>query len=129
VNAREYYRSVQTIISDAPHVVASDVNFDEIAANECYIRGVLTLTGGFELHIAEYVITGPDIQRPKYRYHLQHADGTLVSRWDNVPHHRNVPTYPDHRHNTSGSIHPSPPMDVSHALTAVIPLIASSNAA
>jgi len=127
LNAREYFRSLQITISGAPHIVASDVNFDEIAANECYIRGMLTLTGGYELHIAEYVITEIEVQRPKYRYHLQRPNGILIARWDNVPHHHDVSTSPHHRHNASGSVHPSPPMDVSQVLTAVIPLITSSN--
>ena len=125
MNAREYYRSVQAAISDAPHVIASQVSFDEIDVNECYIRGVLTLIGDFELHLAEYVIIQPDLQRPKYRYHLQRADGTLVSRWDNVPHHRNVSSFPDHRHSVSGSVHPSPQMDVFQVLRAIVPFITS----
>jgi len=129
VNAREYFRSLQITISDAPHIIGSDVNFDEIVANECYIRGVLTLTNGFELHIAEYVITEPEVQRSKYRYHLQRANGILIARWDNVPHHHDVSTFPHHRHNASGSVHSSSPMDVSQVLTAVIPLITSSNTA
>ncbi len=118
---------MQATIGEAPHVTASDVSFDEIVANECYIRGMLKLSGGFELHIAEYVITEPNIERSKYRYHLQRADGTSVARWDNVPHHRDISTFPDHRHNDSGSVHPSPTMDVFQVLTAVIPLIMSSN--
>jgi hypothetical protein len=123
VNAREYYRSVQAVISESPHAIASDVSFDEIDVNECYIHGVLTLVGGFELHLAEYVITEPDFQRSKYRYHLQRAGGALVSRWDNVPHHRDVSTFPDHRHNANGSVHPATQMDVFQVLTAVIPFI------
>ena len=42
---------------------------------------MLTLANGFELHLAEYVVTAPQIQRPKYRYHLQQPDGTQVVRW------------------------------------------------
>ena len=63
MTAREYYHSMQATIGEAPHVTASDVSFDEIVANECYIRGMLKLSGGFELHIAEYVITEPNIER------------------------------------------------------------------
>ena len=126
MNAREYHRTVQAAISEAPHVIASDVSFDEIDVNECYIRGVLTLVGGFELHLAEYVVTEPDLQRLKYRYHLQRANGTMLARWDNVPHHHDVTTFPDHRHNASGSVHPSPPTDVFQLLTAVVPFITSA---
>ncbi len=127
MNAREYHRTVQAAISEAPHVIASDVSFDEIDINECYIRGVLTLVGGFELHLAEYVITEPDLQRLKYRYHLQRANGTLLARWDNVPHHHDLNTFPDHRHNASGSVHASPPTDIFQVLIAIIPFITSAD--
>ena len=81
MNARDYYLSLQNAIHAAPHVLRSDVQFEEIDVNECYVRGVLTLIGGFELHIAEYVVTEPVLTRPKYRYRLQTSDGKLVSRW------------------------------------------------
>ena len=125
MNARQYYRSIQAAISESPHIIASDMSFNQVDVNECYVRGVLTLTGGFELHVAEYVITEPDVRRSKYRYHLQRADGTLVVHWDNVPHHRNVSSFPNHRHNANQSVHSSAPMDVFQVLTAVIPLITS----
>jgi hypothetical protein len=55
VKSREYYASVQKAILAAPHVIQTDISFDEISVEECYIRGVLTLNDGLELHIAEYV--------------------------------------------------------------------------
>ncbi len=127
MNAREYHRSVQAAISEAPHVIASDVSFDEIDVNECYIRGMLTLVGGFELHLAEYVVTEPGLQRLKYRYHLQRTNGTMLARWDNVSHHHDLNTFPDHRHNASGSVHPSPPIDMFQLFTAVVPFITSAD--
>jgi hypothetical protein len=124
VNAHDYYRHVQELIhAISPFVVASDLAFNEIDTNECYIRGSLTLVNGFELHIAEYVITAPSIQRLKYRYHLQDSDGVLVSRWDNVPHHRHIPTFPHHRHDAQNVVHPSEPMDIEKTLQSVIPLV------
>jgi hypothetical protein len=80
VNARDYYLSLQNAVHAAPHVLRSDMQFEEIDVNECYVRGVLTLIDGFELHIAEYVVTEPVPTRPKYRYHLQTFGGKLVSR-------------------------------------------------
>ncbi len=123
MNAREYFRGLQTAISEAPYVVGSNITFDETFENECYIRGALTLSGGLELHIAEYVTTEPDVQRSKYRYHLQTTDGALVTRWDNVPHHRHITTFPNHRHDATGSVHPSPPMDLFQVLNAIIPFL------
>ena len=45
MNAREYYLSIQAAIHAAPHVLRSEVRFDEIDVNECYIRGTLYLLG------------------------------------------------------------------------------------
>lgn len=61
MNSREYYASVQTAILAAPHVIQSDISFDEVSEEECYIRGMLSLNGSYELHIAEYVVTEPQI--------------------------------------------------------------------
>jgi hypothetical protein len=123
LNAHDYYLDLQDAIHAAPHVVRSDVRFEEIDINECYVRGVLSLMGGFELHIAEYVVTGSVVTRTKYRYHLQASDGKLVSRWDNAPHHSDVATFPDHRHDDQDGIHPSPPVSIPDVLDAVLQFI------
>jgi hypothetical protein len=65
VNARDYYPRLQNTIHAAPHVISSDMQFEEIDDNECYVCGVLRLIGGFELRIAEYVVTEPGVTRPK----------------------------------------------------------------
>ena len=123
MNARDYYLSLQNAIHAAPHVLRSDVRFEEIDVNECYVRGILTLTGGFELHIAEYVVTEPVLTRPKYRYHLQTSAGKLVSRWDNAPHHPTVSAFPGHCHDDQGGVHPASSMNVPNVLDAVLQFI------
>lgn len=125
MNARDYYLAVQAVLHAAPHVLRSEIRFDEIDVNECYIRGTLLLLADLELHIAEYVVTEPDLQRLKYRYHLQTADDkVLVSRWDNVAHHPHIHTFPHHRHDQNGQVYPSPPMDIPKILDAVLAYIA-----
>ena len=34
----------------------------------------------------------------KYSYHWQDADGSLITRWDNSPHYREVASFPHHKH-------------------------------
>ena len=123
MNAREYYLHVQNTIHIAPHVLRSDIRFEEIDTHECYIRGVLTLIGDYKLHIAEYVMTEPVLTRSKYRYHLQDANGTLIIRWDNAPHHSEIPTFPDHRHRQSGIVEPSPSVSLNEVLDLVLQFI------
>ena len=122
LNARDYYLDLQKAIHANPHVFQSDMKFEEIDTNECYVRGVLMLMDGFELHVAEYVITFPTLSRPKYRYHLQTSEGILVSRWDNAPHHSEMSSFPDHRHDEKG-VHPSTPMSIPDVLGVLLKFI------
>ncbi|NUQ38138.1 MAG: hypothetical protein HUU23_10130 [Caldilineales bacterium] len=123
MTAREYIAEVQAAIGQAVHVLLFDVRFDEIDVDECYIKGVLMLRGGYQLYIAEYVITGPKFERSKYRYHLQRVDGEFIVRWDNAPHHRHVSSFPHHRHEADGSLHVSEAMDVAMVLRAAVDYI------
>lgn len=123
MNAREYYWGQQGAIHAVPHVLHSDLRFEIVDEYECYTSGSILLVGGFELHIAEYVITMPAVARPKNRYHLQTSDGQLVSRWDNAAHHPNIATFPDHRHDQQGRVLANPPMDIPSVLSIVLPLI------
>lgn len=50
---------------------------------------------GSILYIKDYLFT--DGKR-KYSYQWQTEAGSLISRWDNSPHHRNISTYPHHQH-------------------------------
>jgi hypothetical protein len=123
VNSRIYFQEFQENVLAAPHVIQSNLTFDEITESECYIRGTLLLSGGFELHVSEYVITDPDIKRLKYRYHLQTLDNQFIARWDNAAHHPDVETHPNHMHLAASSVKPSPVMDIGQVLTAVLPFL------
>ena len=39
----------------------------------------------------------------RYRHHWQSHDGQVIKRWDNVPHHPEIDTFPHHLHNGSES--------------------------
>lgn len=43
----------------------------------------------------------------KYSYHWQTATGELLIHWNNAPHHPEISTYPDHKHE-GGGLGPSP---------------------
>lgn len=122
MKSRDYYASVQAAILAAPHVIQTEITFDEISEEECYIRGILTLTGSNELHIAEYVVTEPEFKRLKYRYHLQSSRGKMIVRWDNAPHHPEIKTHPDHLH-VGEKVKENPPADIPQVLTAVLSFI------
>lgn len=56
---------------------------------------IIEFIDGSTLHIRDYLFL--DGKR-KYSYHWQTPDGKLISRWDNSPHHKDVSSFPHHRH-------------------------------
>jgi len=123
VTARDYYLRLIEHVTLHVLVTGIQLDFDEIDRSIAYLRGRLVLSGGNELHVAEYVITDPNLVRDKYRYHLQRADGALVRRWDNAPHYPDLATFPHHCHLADGSVIASEPVDLIAVLAMCIPLL------
>ena len=65
------------------------------------------------LHIRERYKNGEHI---KYSYHLM--KGNKVIRWDNVPHHKEISTYPHHKHEND-KIEKSTKIDISMVLVEI----------
>ncbi len=59
-----------------------------------YLKIKAMLVDKSELHIREYVTEADYL----YSYHWQDSNGALRIRWDNSPHHRQIKTYPHHKH-------------------------------
>jgi hypothetical protein len=88
------------------------IDFDEITDTIGYIKGKLELINGSELFFFEFI----EIQNNvpvliKYKYQWQSSEGSLLYRWDNAPHHREINTFPDHVHYPKG-VFPSPAMNM-----------------
>ena len=71
------------------------IDYDVDFASEClFIDGKMTFFDSTILEFTESIT--PD--RFRYRYQYMHADGSLIFRYDNVPHHREIATFPHHKH-------------------------------
>jgi len=116
---KEYFGNIQQAVLDSPYVLQNTLSFDQISEREGYLKGTLNLTHGYSLHIAEYVQTHPVLEIQKYRYHLQDSEDTLIARWDNAPHHRELEGFPNHVHTSDGSICVSDPMTLIKVLDAL----------
>jgi len=54
---------------------------------------------GSSLHFLEYVLEEDNrLLRISYRFHYTKQDNSLVFRYDNAPHHPELPTFPHHKH-------------------------------
>lgn len=62
--------------------------------NGFYVKVEAQVADGSVLHVREYV----DEEERQYSYHWQSSSGDMIIRWDNSQHHRELDTYPDHKH-------------------------------
>ena len=117
MNVREYSAFLQEIILYCPLVTHWSMEFDEITLQVGYFKGMLEFIDGSTLLFIEFVETseGEEVKRLKYKYHLLSESGELIARWDNVPHHPDLSSFPHHKHDKNG-VHPSDPADLKSVL-------------
>ena len=73
---------------------------ERITTMDGHLRARLTLSDDSQIEFSEYVqrsLEG-DILVITYRYHWADASGNLIQRWDNTPHHPDLPGFPHHVH-------------------------------
>lgn len=76
--------------------------------SEFYAR--LRFLDDSQLQVVEkLIVEGYMIIKARYAYHYQRADGTLVFRYDNVPHHPEIKTHPHHKHLDDSVVSTQPP--------------------
>lgn len=63
-----------------------------------FIEGSITFTDGSRLEFSEQLPT----TRRKFRLHYMDAQGCLIVRWDSAPHHKDLDTFPFHKHTPAG---------------------------
>ncbi|ASJ09295.1 hypothetical protein A3L11_08660 [Thermococcus siculi] len=73
------------------------------------------LIDGSVLHIREFV------SDEEYNYSFQwQRNGELIIRWDNAPHHRDLPTFPHHKHvGSDKNVLPSSEITLEEVLKAI----------
>jgi len=60
--------------------------------------------------------------RFRYRYQYMNANGSLIFRYDNVPHHPEITSFPDHKHYPDKVIE-SEAVDLRQAIEEIISII------
>jgi hypothetical protein len=65
-------------------------------------------------------------ERHRYRYQYMQQDGSLIFRYDNVPHHRQLVTFPHHKHYPDQVVE-SNPVDLKQVIEEIIEIFATSS--
>jgi len=113
MNLAQYLAALDARLQELDALIAAssiDRHFDsnlEIG----FVKGQITFVDGSCLDFSEQIPT----TRRKFRLHYMDAQDALILRWDSAPHHKDLSTFPFHRH-TPDAIEPHGPMTLLEAL-------------
>ncbi|GFP23313.1 hypothetical protein HKBW3S42_00492 [Candidatus Hakubella thermalkaliphila] len=100
-----YFDEVKYLLITEPSIGSFDILREVVKEKEGFIRIRAMLSNKGILEIFEYVTI--DREEPvvnTYSFHWQDGRGNLLSRWDNAPHHKEVTSFPHHRHLENGVV-------------------------
>lgn len=101
----DYFNNIIEMILVSSAVASFKILRKEVAEDDGYIRFKCKLLNGDIFEFAEYLVIHKNtVTLETYSYHWQKADGTLIKRWDNVPHHKELDTFPHHLHLAKGKV-------------------------
>ena len=100
--------------------VEQHVGYDfDLSLGVLFVEGRIVFYNGAILEFSESITPA----RLRYRYHYMRSDGELIFRYDNVPHHSEISTFPDHKH-LSDSIVESGPVNLRDVVEEILERIA-----
>lgn len=95
----DYFERVQALISGLSRVEIERYEERVLSPERGNVRIRLRFSDNSLLEASEAIHSvGGALIWLSYRYHYQQANGSLVFRYDNTPHHPEVSTHPEHRH-------------------------------
>jgi Family of unknown function (DUF6516) len=120
-SVRERLDSLRARLILSSAVVSFHYHQDETVGNVGYFRVRCTLIDGSELQLIERSrIVANVLAVEKYSFHWQSNDGTLICRWDNAPHYRDLTTFPHHLHEgETGAVQAHAPVDAFDVLSEI----------
>lgn len=112
----DYFKTIEQLLSNSKLIADRAADFKEFSSDEGMVRGRLLLLGGYVLTFMEYIQIGKE--RPKYRFNLTDGKGNMIFRYDNAAHHRDIPTFPHHKH-TKTEVKPSREVGLAEVLSEI----------
>ncbi len=64
-------------------------------------------------------------ERCRYRFQYMDVDGNIIFRYDNAPHHRDIATFPDHKH-VGDAVCESPSISLRQVIEEIVEKIVSA---
>jgi hypothetical protein len=101
-----FLKELEVSVSSSSIVVSSTIQtYFSATKKEVYIKGSLTFIDLSVLEFAIYALgKNKKIMFDKYRFQYMDSRKRLIFRYDNVPHYKNVSTFPYHKHRHDGKV-------------------------
>lgn len=93
----DYFLQVEEILREFPSIRSRVLTQKVYNHFQGYISGKIVFENGHSLEFAEVVDT-EQTTKVKYRYQYMDEKQSLIFRYDNAPHHKEVKSFPHHRH-------------------------------
>jgi hypothetical protein len=97
---QDYFAQVEQVLQAFPNISSYTLKKKFYSNEQGYISGSITFKSGTHLDFTE-VKDSKVASKNKYRYHYMGKNPSTSFRYDNAPHHRDVPTFPHHKHTGS----------------------------
>ncbi|EFK08085.1 conserved hypothetical protein [delta proteobacterium NaphS2] len=100
----EYFNEIESLIDKCVHIVESNISKDRRSLHIGIIEGRIFFKDESLLDFIEFVNVKEIVEVYKYAYHYQKRDASLIFRYDMAPHHREIKTFPHHKHISSSGV-------------------------
>lgn len=90
-----------------------------------YLRLRITFIDKSRLDVREYV--DDKLRKLSYSYNYTSPKNTLLFRFDNAPHHKEIKTYPYHKHTANGDVEESKEKEVIQVKKEIDSLLSNPN--
>lgn len=93
----KYFIEIEQTISFFKNIKSYSLSRKIYNNKQGYIKGDIVFNDDTVLEFAE-VIDIDFKSKIKYRYHFMDANRNIIFRYDNAKHHKEIKTYPHHKH-------------------------------
>jgi len=105
----KYFKKAESVLDKYNHIVEDYiVNKQTFTQAKGAIEGEVFFNDNSQLDFNEVVNTNQK-SKQKYSYHYMDENKELIFRYDNVQHHRDIKTFPHHKHTQNGIVESSEP--------------------
>ena len=94
----KYFDEVKRILKYfSSFILSASITFESRSSGFGKVKGYIIFIDSSRLHLLE-IIDATQPGKIQYSYHYQTKDGKIIFRYDNAPHHKEIKSFPHHRH-------------------------------